>query len=117
MGHGLAYSLGEVFALHDVGDFLGVLVNPLLYGVGNAGDVGCLVDIGRHEIAQLAELLDHWRNDEPDDARHNGRDEDERDNDAEGARRHMQPVLHELHDGVEQVGYEPRHEERKQHRA
>ena len=72
------------------------------------------MDIGRHEGAQFAELLDHGGNDEPDYPGNYGGDENEGDDDAEGTGGHMEPILHELHDGVEQIGYEPCDEEWQQ---
>ena len=89
VGHGLANTIGEVLAFDDAGDFFTVVVDPLLYDFGDAGDMGGLMDIGGHEVAQFAELFDHGRDDEPDDASHDGNDEDEGHNNTQRARGYM----------------------------
>ena len=114
---GLTDTVGKVLAMYDVLYFLTIVVDPLLDSIGNAGDMGRLVDIGSHERAEFVELLNHGRYDKPDDSCYDGGDEDECDDDAECTCGHMKLVLHELDGRVEQISYEPCHEEGQEYRA
>ena len=72
--------------------------------------------MGEDDIQPL-ELFDHWRNDEIEHTADDGKDHDHGDDNRQGTHPHMKFVLHKLHHRIEQIGEEPRDEERQQHTA
>ena len=63
----------------------------------------------------MIDLSNHGRDDQVDDQGYHGNHDDHGDDDAQGACGHMAFLLHELHDGVEEVGQQPRYEEGQQY--
>ena len=114
---GLTDTIGKILTMYDVLYLLTVVVDPLLDGVRDAGDMGRLVDVGGHECAEFVELLNHGRYNEPYYSCYDGGDEDERYDDAECTCGHMKFVLHEFDGRVEQVGYEPCNKEGQEYCA
>ena len=94
-----------------------VLASPFLYGARDSAYLRCVLDIGGCQLTQPLKLLNHGRNDEPKHTANDGHHKEQTDEDAEYAPRHMQSVLHELHQGIEQVGQQPRNGKGQQHAA
>ena len=113
--HGSFECLGHIRTLQHLLDLFTVLGNPFLDELGEVARVGLLLHILRDELTEFTDLSNHGRDDQVDDQGYHGNHDDHGDDDAQGACGHMAFLLHELHDGVEEVGQQPCYEEGQQY--
>ena len=77
--------------------------------------MGGLMNPSGQHFSQFVKLVDHRRDDEPDDTSHDGNRCSHRQQDGDGTDLDMEFLLDELHDGIEQVCEKPCYKERKQY--
>ena len=82
LGQSLLQAVAEVLAHQVFLEFMLMGIGPLADGLRDIADVGRVADIGAGQVAQLLELLEHGRDDEPSDASHHANDDDEGHDDA-----------------------------------